>query len=600
MRIVFIICCIFFSVFLQAQTFTINDTTEFVSLDEKTYFFTTKLDSLKIEELINKKWTKNDNGGNFGLVKDIYWLKFEFDNISNSEKELFLFFPYNYVNFLDIYHVFDGEINLLSELGTVRNKLNNERLSRGWVTKINFPVNSSTIIIKAKNIYAPLRVNSFLLDEKILDSTIIDSYNLLWFWKGLFIFALSISLVSFYFLRFNLFFYYFLFNLGLFVYLGVDFGDLNSLFIDNPNNRAVDIQRVAIMIVLIFFPKFLNEITPIKKYNPIIWKFIKIGLVCFIILWFVNLFPVIKNSIIYYYSSFYFIYYTITIVLLQLYFLFRAFLDKENNSRILLLLYFIFIVSLVTNAFSQALGFSADGLYVYNTVLYSSVFQVVTFLFLAGYSLVIIIKERNELIKLQSIHNIELIKAVVDSQESERNIVGRELHDMIGANLAVIKQKTDKANILLVKLIDDTIDAIRALSHGLITPQIKHSNFEDEIHDLLSMFKTDTMKVKYYFHKWPNLKNDNNANNLYRIIQELLQNALKHSEATEVYLQFLNHDSNLSVMYEDNGKGFDVENKSNFGRGLFNIENRVSIMNGTINIDSNNMGTTISIEFENL
>jgi signal transduction histidine kinase len=600
LRIFIFIIVLLSSISLNANAYNISDSTEIIRLDEETYFHKTKNELLEITDLMDVDWTKSNQGGNFGLVRSIYWLKYEFNNSSNSEKELYLFSPYNYVNYLDIYQVIDGKANLLSKLGTVRSKKNNGRVSRGWVTKINFPQKKSIIIVRAKNLYAPLRVNSFILQEKILDETIVDSYSLLWFWKGLFIFAMTISLVLFYFLRFRLFIYYFLFNLGLFIFLGVDFGDLNFLFIDNPNNRAVDIQRVANIIVLIFFPLFLNELTPIKKYNPGLWKIMKIGYYAFGVLWFINLFPVVKVSIFYLFSSYFFMSFTLFIIMLQIYFLTRASIDNEKNSKALLILYTIFIGALILNAYSQTFGFSKDNLFVYNSVLLSSIFQVVTFLFLIGYDLSSVFRERNHLVQKQSSHELELIKAVINSQESERNIVGRELHDMIGANLSVIKQNTNKSNFKLVKLIDDTIDGIRSLSHGLITPNIEFDNFEEEVHDLLSMFETETMKVKYYFHKWPILNNTVTANHLYRIIQELLQNALKHSEATEVYIQFLNHEANLSVMYEDNGKGFDIHNRTKFGRGIINLESRTSLIGGTINYDSTNTGTSINIELKNL
>lgn len=600
MRIFFFVCFFVSTAILNAQVFSISDSSSFIKLDENTFFYKTTNDSLKVEELDTVTWTKSEKGGNFGLVTEIYWLKYEFNNVGEPNNELYLFLPYNYVNYLDIYQETNDGIELLSKLGSVRDKKNNGRVSRGWVTKIPFPKNKSTIYIKAKHLYAPLRANSFLLKRQILDQTIIDSYNLLWFWKGLFIFAMTISLVLYYFLRFDQYIYYFLFNIGLFFFLGVDFGDLNFLFFDNPYNRAVDIQRVANMIVLTFFPLFLNEITPIKKYNPKIWLLLKMGLLIFLLLWFINLFPNIKNSLVYLYSSYFFMSFTLLVVLLQLYFLTRAFLDKQKNSKALLILYFVFMISLVGNAFSPAFGFSKEGIYVYNTVLLSSIFQAITFLFLMGYELSSIMKERNQLMLKQTQHEVEMIKAIVTSQESERNIVGRELHDMIGANLSVIKQNTDKVNIKLVKLIDDTIDAIRALSHGLITPKIEKHNFEEEVQDLLSMFETDTLKIKYYYHKWPHLANKNISNHLYRIIQELLQNAIKHSNASEVYFQFLNHDTNLSVMYEDNGTGFNINNRASFGRGISNIQNRVSLIGGKILIDSSSSGTSISIEFKNL
>jgi signal transduction histidine kinase len=82
-------------------------------------------------------------------------------------------------------------------------------------------------------------------------------------------------------------------------------------------------------------------------------------------------------------------------------------------------------------------------------------------------------------------------------------------------------------------------------------------------------------------------------------VQELLQNAVKHSGATEVAIQFLvHHDGLRTLMYEDNGSGFDYVVKRKSGLGLINIENRVKLINGSIRFDTraNGKGTTIIIE----
>jgi two-component system, NarL family, sensor kinase len=88
---------------------------------------------------------------------------------------------------------------------------------------------------------------------------------------------------------------------------------------------------------------------------------------------------------------------------------------------------------------------------------------------------------------------------------------------------------------------------------------------------------------------------------IYRIIQELINNTLKHAEATEVYVQLNQDDQHLTISVEDNGKGFDI-NKLNQtkGIGIQNIENRVAYLNGKIDIQSSEgKGTLTFIEIEN-
>jgi two-component system, NarL family, sensor kinase len=85
--------------------------------------------------------------------------------------------------------------------------------------------------------------------------------------------------------------------------------------------------------------------------------------------------------------------------------------------------------------------------------------------------------------------------------------------------------------------------------------------------------------------------------NLYRIIQELISNILKHAKASEVSIQLLKKETYLNIVVEDNGIGFDVNQvKNKKGMGLKNIESRVNSLGGEFNIDSGKgAGTTITI-----
>ena len=83
---------------------------------------------------------------------------------------------------------------------------------------------------------------------------------------------------------------------------------------------------------------------------------------------------------------------------------------------------------------------------------------------------------------------------------------------------------------------------------------------------------------------------------LYRIIQELINNVLKHAEAKYVTLQIGYREGNIIIMMEDDGKGFEI-NQHRDGYGLKNLETRTKLLNGTMNIDSHiGTGTSVSIE----
>jgi signal transduction histidine kinase len=134
----------------------------------------------------------------------------------------------------------------------------------------------------------------------------------------------------------------------------------------------------------------------------------------------------------------------------------------------------------------------------------------------------------------------------------------------------------------------------------LITPLIKDDEFVDEINELCVLFSDIDIQVKSHFHNWNKHIAPEKATHLYRIVQELLQNAVKHSQASQVYIQFIVDNAGiLTLMYEDNGNGFDYDRSyKKDGLGLKNIENRVKLINATAFYDTraNGNGTTIIIE----
>jgi len=592
----------FFSIFLtsaECKSFDINST-EIIKLDDYTLFYNneTNLD-FDNNNLENISWNESANGGSFGLIRSELWMKFDFNNKSDDNVEKYIYIPFFLTSKIDVYYKNKKQLKHINELGFLRNNLNNDKKSKGWITKIKFDQGQSSIYLKINNKNRPTRVNVFVLNELQLENVVIQSYKLYWFWKGVFVFAILVSLIIFIFIKQRIFIYYFFFNLGIFITLNIEFGDYSALIKNDLLYRMIDIQRITNLLYIVFFPLFLNELIPIKKMFFKTWRMLQIANVIFIVLWIINLFEIVRLSDFYFYSTLYYLGYAVFVLLTMLIILFWALIKKEQNSYALFIIYFIFISFTIFDGYAQTFGIVKDDIFVYKTILLSSMFQIVAFLLLISYKIYKIYLDRNVLIRKQNKHDNELIKAIVEGQETERNVVGRELHDMIGANLAVIKQKTDKSNLVVVRLIDDTIDGIRALSHGLITPNIKFNNFEEEIQDLCLLFETKDLKIKYYFHNCSSINNIDVSNHLYRIIQELLQNALKHSHANEVYIQFLKDKDILTVMYEDNGVGFDLHKNTN-GRGIQNIKNRIALIGAEIQFESTTDGTLITMIIDEL
>nr|WP_315203540.1 tetratricopeptide repeat protein [uncultured Flavobacterium sp.] len=210
-----------------------------------------------------------------------------------------------------------------------------------------------------------------------------------------------------------------------------------------------------------------------------------------------------------------------------------------------------------------------------------------------------------KIISLVKDQELKLIKAAVKGQNKARTKIAKELHDSIGGNLAAIKlqlntiaTKPDTVQIIQ-KQLDETYQQVRDLSHNLIPEKFSQNNFctllEEYQKNLAGINNLKTSFVAY-----PRSEIDLIAENLqmeiYKIIQELVTNTLKHAKATTIELQLNCIENNLNILFEDNGIGFDPQ-KRETGIGFKNINSRLNTISGSMQIDSmEKRGTIINIE----
>lgn len=213
-------------------------------------------------------------------------------------------------------------------------------------------------------------------------------------------------------------------------------------------------------------------------------------------------------------------------------------------------------------------------------------------------------EERNKaLLKDQE---LKIIKAEIEGQDKERIRIAQELHDSVGGNLAAIKlQLTNssygKENEIrrINTQINDTYNHIRSISHNLLPKRFHQNNFCEFVEEYQNKV-AEASNIKDYFSAHPrkeiNEIEEKILSEIYHIIQELITNTLKHAKASNIELQLNLIENLFSVIFEDNGKGFTIENNKD-GIGLTNIKNRINNLNGDLQIDSTpNRGTIFNIE----
>lgn len=190
----------------------------------------------------------------------------------------------------------------------------------------------------------------------------------------------------------------------------------------------------------------------------------------------------------------------------------------------------------------------------------------------------------------------EITRAVLHAQEIQRNKFGQELHDNVNQVLTVIKlylemmkkQQTGSNNLLekSQEYINTVIHEIRLLAREHVTPQ-RTINIKELIEELATDLDVNTRAhTKFFCHIADNLSIDEDLKlNIYRIVQEQVNNILKYAEATQATISINRDDRNVHVAIIDNGKGFDPLIKRK-GIGISNIINRIDSYNGEITIDS--------------
>ena len=221
---------------------------------------------------------------------------------------------------------------------------------------------------------------------------------------------------------------------------------------------------------------------------------------------------------------------------------------------------------------------------------------------------------RRELESVLAGQEVKVVEALVEGQEHERKRLSQELHDTIGSMLATLKLQfeslTDLFDVSSSKqeskieftndLLDKTCLEVRRISHNLSSGMVSKVGFIAAVRQTAqSINSSGKIEVEFVSEVDDlNLKGDAEVH-LFRVVQELLSNAIKHSEATKLSVQINAHENEASIIIEDNGKGFDYDKalKEGKGMGLTNLNTRVSQLNGQLNIDSvAGRGTTAIIE----
>ncbi|MCH5719624.1 sensor histidine kinase [Niabella hibiscisoli] len=201
------------------------------------------------------------------------------------------------------------------------------------------------------------------------------------------------------------------------------------------------------------------------------------------------------------------------------------------------------------------------------------------------------------------------MRTLLTGIEKERQRIAQELHDGSGVSLSTLKMKLhllkDKAseqdstgNINdLMKEVDRIYEDIRSISHNLMPKTLSKLGLYPALDELLDQFRIAAPQTRFHYYRKTSVRrlNENATINIFRIIQELLTNIVKHANANEVSLQLIDHPDALVISVEDDGIGFDTREVKT-GIGITSLESRVQMLAGSLYMDSSPQnGTFVSV-----
>ena len=224
-----------------------------------------------------------------------------------------------------------------------------------------------------------------------------------------------------------------------------------------------------------------------------------------------------------------------------------------------------------------------------------------------------IIQKELEKRDLEIKHQRLQLRAIIITQETERKRIAQDLHDDISSKLNVVSLNSHllnrngltSADILeitsnIIEITGKALQSTRRIAHDLLPPVVDKFGLDAGIEELCDEYNSSKVVVVTYDNEivFDDVEKDNSLH-LFRILQELMNNSVRHGKASSISIRFQLVDGFKTCFYSDNGLGFDISStKNQLGLGMKNIQSRVDFLNGSIKIKSSlNKGINVVLQF---
>jgi len=219
-------------------------------------------------------------------------------------------------------------------------------------------------------------------------------------------------------------------------------------------------------------------------------------------------------------------------------------------------------------------------------------------------------RQKHQMQQRQLTYQQQLLNATIETQEKERLRISKDLHDGIGQQLSGLKMMwqqlgeniksalPEKSGQLdeLSQVLGTAADEVRSISHQMMPVALRTYGLLAATEDLLDKtFKNSSFRFDFEHFGVEGRFAQNIELSTYRILQELINNIIKHAQATEVSIQLMKSKKQLIMVVEDNGKGLEEERLSRSGHGMNNMHSRAQSVKGTLLFENANPGTIATL-----
>ena len=216
------------------------------------------------------------------------------------------------------------------------------------------------------------------------------------------------------------------------------------------------------------------------------------------------------------------------------------------------------------------------------------------------------IKLQQEVMRQQEIAT----EAVIEAEENERKRIARDLHDGVGQMMSAAKMNLSLLNNYTgmdsaektayekaMALVDESCKEVRSISHNMMPNALIKTGLASAVRAFIEQIESPSLKVQLYTEGLNESLNKNTETVLYRVLQECVNNVIKHAAASNLDIALIKDETGINATIEDNGKGFDTSDKNKFaGIGLDNMQKRINFLKGQIEWNSKpDNGTLVAI-----